>query len=302
MFLRGPPRRLAPSTIAGVISGISDWHRRQAASTSLAGLPSLANPCSHASVTGLLQTLKKVTARRAAKSRLPITMAEFAGMMRRGFHLHRAWGHHRRLCLLISTLGCLRRTAVTQLRVSYTVDGSVVSFTDDSDVEVLWHPELRERYIRLHIRLDKNVAPGREVYTYIPERVPALGVSPVQDLLAYVLRFRPPSGGYLFSAPKTAALGPGPFHSTPYTQLGPAFREAFLTAFPLRATRSVDASRVASHSGRKSLCQWLWDMSVHSRLIIDIGHWAVPKDAFNLYFLSSPAVILKTIRDLSPVR
>ena len=222
-------------------------------------------------------------------------------MMQRGFHLHRASGHHRRLCLLISTLGCLRRAAVTQLRVSYSVEASVVSFSADSDVQVLWHPELRARYIRLHIRLDKNVAPGREVFTYIPDRVPALGVFPVRDLLSYILRFRPPSGGYMFAAPRTPALGPGPFYHTPYTQLGLAFRGAFLKAFPVRDSRSADASRVASHSGRKSLCQWLWDMSAHSRLIIDIGHWAVPKDAFNLYFSSSPAIILQTLRDLSPV-
>ena len=183
------------------------------------------------------------------------------------------------------------------------MEGSVVTFNDDSAVEVFWHLELRARYIRLHVRLDKNVALGREVYTYVPDCVPALGVYPVQDLLSYLRRFRPPSGGYLFAAPRASTLGPGPFYSTPYTQLGAAFRAAFLKAFPQRDSRSADASRVASHCGRKSLCQWLWDMSTHSRLIIDmIGHRAVPKDAFNLYFLSSPAIILRTIRDLAPAR
>ena len=35
-----------------------------------------------------------------------------------------------------------------------------------------------------------------------------------------------------------------------------------------------------------------------SRLIADVGHWARPKDAYNIYFHTSPATILRALHDL----
>ena len=56
--------------------------------------------------------------------------------------------------------------------------------------------------------------------------------------------------------------------------------------------------RVGSHSGRKSLAQWLWDAYGSKRLIMDVGHWRSREDAASIYFCSSPHVILECLRQL----
>jgi hypothetical protein len=77
-----------------------------------------------------------------------------------------------------------------------------------------------------------------------------------------------------------------------------AFREAYIRALPSPGQRSVDVARVASHTGRKSLAQWLWDAYGNLRLIADVGHWSGPRDAVNLYFTTSRATILRCIAAL----
>eukprot|EP00873_Tetraselmis_striata_P022292 jgi/Tetstr1/442556/TSEL_030654.t1 len=49
------------------------------------------------------------------------------------------------------------------------------------------------------------------------------------------------------------------FHTTPYSGFNSAFKAAYARAFRDPATRTTVLDRVGSHSGRKSLAQWLWD-------------------------------------------
>ena len=177
-------------------------------------------------------------------------------------------------------------------------DGSV-RYGSDSNVEVLYSVELRQRYIRVRIDVDKNVDGRREVYAYIPEAIPTLGVRPVRLLEDYLRRLRPPSGGFLLAAPHTRTFsGALSFRATPYSGFSRAFRAAYARAWPNPALRSAHISRVGSHSGRKSLAQWLWDSYRNARLIAHVGHWACREDAMDAYYRTSPTQILTLVSRL----
>ena len=287
-----------PSTIAGKITAISDWHRRQITLTQHAGLPAPENPCKAPAVTDLVAVLRKKF-RATPRGRLPITKAEFYLMMHEGFILTTASGHHRRLCLLLSTLGCLRRTALTHLRIFYAIsEQGTIQYLPESQVSVHWDSETAQYYIRLRIIKDKNVHAHQEIFAYIPGHLPNFHLRPLQLLEDYLRTFRPPSGGLLCAAPRTRHVGPCQFYSGPYSQLSRAFKDAYGRAFPDAHSRTVDIDRVASHSGRKSLAQWLFDAHQNSRLLADVGHWARPKEAVNIYFTSSIPTILRALLQL----
>ena len=208
--------------------------------------PARQNPCRTAPVKELLAVVRR-TCRTGHRGRLPLTRSEFKGMCAFGFDLSKASGHHRRLCLVISTLGCLRRKAAVSLRVSHTISGSIISFSSSSGVYIAYDRETQMEYIGLRVSVDKNVDSSIEAHAYIPAAVPALGVRPVDMLRDYLLRFRPPCGGYLLAAPRTQGLGSATFHPGLYTCLGRAYRTAYLRAFPDASTRSADMSRVSAH-------------------------------------------------------
>ncbi len=56
----------------------------------------------------------------------------------------------------------------------------------------------------------------------------------------------------------------------------------------------VDA--LGTHSGRKSLSQWLWDDGHCRRLIADAGGWFLKRDAVDLYFKTAADTILAAVR------
>ena len=74
------------------------------------------------------------------------------------------------------------------------------------------------------------------------------------------------------------------------------------TAFPSATAEAVKL--LGSHSGRKSLAQWLWDALAPSigqdafRLIADAGHWHIKREAVDLYFRTHFSAILRAIRQL----
>ena len=102
----------------GRLSGLGDWHGRQSSALVRMRRPALGNPCPTALVTELLAVVRR-KCRTGHRGRLPLTRSEFKGMCASGFDLSKASGHHRRLCLVIFTLGCLRRKAAVSLRMSY---------------------------------------------------------------------------------------------------------------------------------------------------------------------------------------
>ena len=138
-----------------------------------------------------------------------------------------------------------------------------------------------------------------EVYAYIPYYVRSLDIYPVQMLEHYLRTFRPPSGGFLLSAPLTTAVRPATFRTTSYSGFAAAFRSAYARACPLGGATALD--RVASHSGRKSLAQWLFDAYASHKLIAHVGHWACREDALDAYYKSSPYTIIPQ-RHQQPLR
>ena len=230
----------------------------------------------------------------------------FARVYADGFDLDTTWGLHNRLALLLLNLGCLRRKAAQHLRVVYSVVGSTVQFCSTSDIWVDHDQELRQDFIALRILVDKNVREGDDdTRAYIPEHIPSLGVRPVSVLLHYLRRVGPPSGGFLLAAPRQAALPlpgvrlpPSAFYSTAYTAFSAAFQRAVRRAIPASSRAGLPLSRIGSHSGRKSLAQWLWERYGSSRLVADVGHWRHSGDALNIYFVSSRRVILSCLARL----
>ncbi len=102
---------------------------------------------------------------------------------------------------------------------------------------------------------------------------------------------RPPSGGPLFAKP---------------TKKGFASKGSNASADIKRAYKRTcshgaieyDAAihdSLGTHSGRKSLAQWLWDEGHCRRIIADAGGWFLKRDAVDLYFKTARHIILGAV-------
>ena len=109
-------------------------------------------------------------------------------------------------------------------------------------------------------------------------------------LEAYLIKYKPPSGGFLLSAPLSAKKNT--FRTTRFTGLGAAVKRAFSAVFP----RDKLVDLIGSHSGRKSLAQWLWDAGHCRRVIANACGWFMKRDAVDLYFKTSAKQILHDVR------
>ena len=190
IYYQTQDRSLDPGYVATQISAISDWYKRQARMLTTAGFPAPQNPATSLPVSSLLA---RKNFKRSRKGRQPITRHEFVAKMRRGFDLQKASGHHRRVCLLLSTLECLQRGALAHLRVAYTIEGRNIVFLPTSDVQICYsHDTYFPSYIKMRINKDNNVSATDEVYAYIPHFIPAMGLRPVELFRSYIMMFRPP--------------------------------------------------------------------------------------------------------------
>ena len=163
-------RGLDAQTVEGRMSALGDWHGRQSSALVRVGRPALGNPCRTAPVTELLAVVRR-TCRTGHRGRLPLTRSEFKGMCAFGFDLSKASGHHTVVSAL-SSVGCLRRKAAVSLRVSYTVSGSIISFSSSSGVYIAYDRETQMEYIGLRVNVDKNVDSSIEAHAYIPAAWP----------------------------------------------------------------------------------------------------------------------------------
>lgn len=287
---------LQARTIENRVAALQFWHRRLSHQRELAGHPPLSSPCDSPTVRRLLVAIRRQHSS-PPKGRLPITLPEFRTLYHSGFDLSRPAGHHQRLALLLLTLGCLRRSAAAHLRIFYTCRDQHITFLPGSDVNVFTDLGTQRQYLRISVRVDKNVATSDEVFAYIPDFIPSLGVRPVRAVLDYLRLLAPPSGGYLLAAPRGSTFPPSSFSTSQYTGFTSAFKTAYLRAVP-SSCRTATLDRIGSHSGRKSLAQWLWDAYGSLRLIADVGHWRCRQDAANLYFFSSRTTILRCLENL----
>eukprot|EP00873_Tetraselmis_striata_P009414 jgi/Tetstr1/429678/TSEL_019575.t1 len=171
---------------------------------------------------------------------------------------------HKRLCIIFLELECLRRAAVAaHTTYDHHVSGSgAVSYAELSVVaRVLFGAEIGCCYNRMRMDVDKSVVDARlECFAYIPDHVPCLAIRPVDMLEDYPRVFSPPMGGHSpVGRPQVLRRQTQNFHTTLYSCFNSAFKAAYARAFPNPDTRMTPLDRVSSHSGRKSLAQWLWD-------------------------------------------
>jgi hypothetical protein len=262
---------LDASTVDGYLGGVRAWHEQAKFETGNA----VANPVATTAVRRAL----KIAYRNFKKDKdagRALELEEWQGMLERGFDLRTRVGRHHQLVLVLCALGPFRPEAARHLCCTYTLhrDGSV-TYAEDSHVRVL-RPQGGEAYILLKVTKDKNLKRGQSRLHPIPRK--AMGVRPVELLENYLKDMRPPSGGFLLTAPKGLRAG---FYGGMYTGFCGAVRGAFERAFP-----GVDSTFVRGVSPRKSLPQWMHEAGHSLEEIADVGGWALRDklDAVHTYF------------------
>jgi hypothetical protein len=58
---------------------------------------------------------------------------------------------------------------------------------------------------------------------------------------------------------------------------------------------------LGTHSGRKSLAQWLWDDGHCRRIIADAGGWFLKRDAVDMYFKTARHIILSAVKNVGRI-
>lgn len=287
---------LDTSTITSYLVAVGEWHDyvRQVFQRAY---PKLAvqfhNPIHNEEVQEMLTTLGE-NYKKKSRARVSLTIEQARAMFDRGFK-NTPSGDHNKLAVSFALLGMLRQKAATHLIVCYRVvtnasGAPCVEYLEGSDVAVVRDNVDLGVHIVINVDVDKNVNALKRRNAYIPDEVPALNLFPVQMLERYLMKYRPPSGGFLLSAPKSAKKHT--FNTNRFTGLSAVVKRAFAAVFPGDAT--VDL--VGSHSGRKSLAQWLWNAGHCRRIIADAGGWFMKRDAVDLYFKTAPKMILHAVR------
>ena len=254
------------------------------------GLDKIPNPVRHPLLREFLTTVG-ANFKKPSQARVSIPLEHAPRLLAVGLSGESRKQRHLRLFYIFLTLGMLRNNAAGQLRVFYEVDIlGRVRLLPESDVQAL--TDATGLYLRAKVDVDKNVTAETERFAYLPE-CPYLGVNPAVELFSYLRDVRPPSGGYLFAEPHQRGTA---FSVKPFKGFGKPLKHAYLRAYPL--TDPAFVSRLGSHSGRKSLAQWLWEAGWSKRLIADAGGWFIKREAVDLYFATSPEMILTAIRTL----
>ena len=265
---------LDAATVDIYLGGVRAWHEQAKFETGGA----VANPVATTAVRSALRIALKNFKKKSDPAR-PLELDEWLGVMARGFDLNTRVGRHRQLVVVLCALGPLRPVAAKHLRCTYALhpDGSV-SYAGDSHVQVV-RPAgggRRDAYVLLKVTYDKNLRRGQTRLHPIPYE--AMGVRPVQLLEDYLREIRPPSGGYLLTAPKGLRRD---FYGGRYTAFSAAVRGAFVRAFP-----GVDPEFVGGSSPRKCMPQWMHDAGHSLEEIADVGGWSLRAalDAVHTYF------------------
>ena len=286
---------LDSSTIKGRLAAIGDLYEYCRVHLRMTGLK---NPLRNAQLVAILRTLG-LNYKKPGGGSVALTVTELHGIYHRGFPAATRRARWARFFFMFLNLGMLRHTAVQSLVVRYVIADGQVQTLPASDVQVYYHAQYGGIIIAIRVDSDKNMnalkaAQDGGRYAYIPGSLPLLGLEPVADLLEYLARETPPSGGKLFAFPDKKGRG---FAEKPTSTFNSYLKKAYRTAHPDAPQESV--SRLGSHSGRKTLAQMLWNAGFARRLIADAGGWFLKREAIDLYFKTAPAVILKAIASLA---
>ena len=295
-------RDLDSSSITNMIIALGDYHDyiRQVFQRAHPHVTvKFLNPINNEEVRDMVDTLSS-NYKKKSQARVAVSIAQAEAMFTRGFKLTEIRGLHHRLSVMLCLLGMLRQKAATSLIVQYRLVPDeftgrlTVVFMEGSDIFVTSSSDCGE-YIVINVDVDKNVNALKRRQAFIPDEVAALGLRPVDILREYLLRARPPTGGYLLSAPLgTKAKS---FRANRFTAMADVFKKAFSAVFPADPLVKL----IGSHSGRKSLSQWLWDDGHCRRIIADAGGWFLKRDAVDLYFKTAPRTILSAVRNIGSV-
>ncbi len=288
-------KNLDSSTIRLRINAV--WDLYDYARTRL-GLAALRNPCRDPELVQF-STVLNCNYKKRSQARQPVTLETCRLMLRWGWDTRTKRGRFGRLRWTFLNCGMLRIGAVNALVVKYELgdalpDGHLaVNFVDGSDVAVV--PDASGRpYIIINVDADKNVRAWNRRSAYIPDEVEALGALPVSWLLEYLRSAQPPSGSLLFAPPHAKKDGVFLKPANATKDIKRAYSRARSMAGLPVDKEVVDA--LGTHSGRKSLSQWLWDDGHCRRLIADAGGWFLKRDAVDLYFKTAADTILAAVR------
>jgi len=262
------------------------------------GLQALANPLRDPEVL-LFGRIMGANYKKKSKARRSITIHVMLTMLEHGWNVRFAYGGWGRLRWTFLNLGMLRVGGANQLIIIYEIltamDGSqTVVYDQDSDVQLLWDETLNEVYIDINVDTDKNVSSWNRRHAYIPGRVDAIGAEPGRWLDEYILTVRPPSGGPLFARPTRKGFNTKPGNASN------DIKRAYKQACALSGTEfdKVLHDALGTHSGRKSLAQWLWDDGHCRRIIADAGGWFLKRDAVDMYFKTARHIILGAVKNV----
>jgi hypothetical protein len=286
---------LDSSTIKNRLTAVGDLYDYCRVHLRMVGLK---NPLRDSQLVAVLRTLG-VNYKKAGSGSVALTVTELHALYHRGFLSGTRRARWARLFFMFLNFGMLRHTAVQALNICYVIDNGSVRTLPESDVQVVHHAQYGGTIIQIRVDSDKNMNAlkasqdgGR--FAYIPGSLPLLDLEPAHDLLSYLARETPPSGGRLFVYPDKKGRG---FAFKKCTTYNTYLKSAYRAAFPDSPPDSV--SRLGSHSGRKTLANMLWNAGFARRLIADAGGWFLKREAIDLYFKTAPYMILQAIASLT---
>ena len=235
--------------------------------------------------------------RSKARCSVPILVAR--AMLAHGWDTSHRVGRWGRLRWTLLNLGMLRVGGLARVHVAYTLEHSssgstTVHFLPESDISILYDETLDMEYININVDIDKNVKSWNRRSACIPDTVPALGALPVAWLRDYLAAVQPPSGGPLLAKPTKRGF------ALKAVNASADIKRAYKRACTHGGLPYDDAIHTAlgTHSGRKSLAQWLWDDGHCRRIIADAGGWFLKRDAVDMYFKTARHIIIKAVKNV----
>ena len=285
------------STASDYLNGVHDLHQ-----TLLnLGLITI-NPVDHPAVKEMRSTVSR-NIRTAYKAKRPLEFELLFALLEGTRDPKSLNDQHLRMHLILIGVGMIRPGAASIIEVHYTLDSSGVTFLPRSHIHIRTNADGTGRHLYIEVHADKNRNPSlpiREVF--IPEHIGALELHPIQDVLNYLIRFKPNSANHFLTAgPRTngtwASYKPDKYKIVNGYKPNKDLRFYALKLLP-NPTKEFLAGFTAT-SLRKTLTQTLTDDGWPEAVICDVGGWARPKIILNSYATTPPHIRLLVLTSLT---
>ena len=222
------------------------------------------------------------------RAKLQMSVETMFEVLFKGFDNSTRFGLHQLTFFLISMCAPCRPGAVAHIKIYYATSGDRVCTTADSDIRFFPEgtPIWPFAYILIRITCEKNVTPSSPAWKYIPGVM--LGCNIYDIIHGYVLNQRPPSGGFMMVAPRSAHGST--FWDVSYTNWNPAFHKAVTRALH----GALDAKDYGGGTPRKSFAQWMNATGVPRHVMADICGWSLRnRDAMDGYMKTTPEMMMR---------